>query len=493
VNGTGIGGDGEVSDDLLRESITELHEQALCGFVFTRPDGTILRVNETLLAWTGYDRDDLVSVRRFQDLLTLPGKIYYENHYFPLLRMQGSVKEIAFDLVRGEGDPLPVLVNSIQRTDADGRPVLVASTVFNATDRRRYERELLDARRTAEQLAAVVTTSNDGIVSMSPDGVVQTWNGGAERLFGYPAETMIGRNLRDLLSAGQDDARWQTMVNDLQAGHAVHQEMIGHRADGGQVDVSVGLAPHPDLLGNLGGISAIIRDIGERRQIERLQQEFLAMATHELRNPLTSIRANAQIMQRRAAYSDRAVDAILSQSIRLGRLVDDLLLASQIEADRLDLRLEETDLIPEVRMLAESLAPERATVEADDGSESMIVFADRERLGQVIANLITNAVKYSPEDSEIAVRLSSGHDTVSIAVADRGVGIPPEAIPHLFDRFYRVAGTQLRTPGIGLGLYISRRIVEAHGGRITVESEPGKGSTFTVTLPVRAAGTQQPD
>jgi PAS domain S-box-containing protein len=326
---------------------------------------------------------------------------------------------------------------------------------------------------------------------MSPDGVVLTWNGGAERLFGYSAETMIGRNLRDLLSAGQDDAPWQAMMDDLRAGHAAHQEMTGLRADGRRIDISVGLAPHPDLLGHLGGISAIIRDIGERRKIERLQQEFLAMATHELRNPLTSIRANAQIMQRRAAYSERAADAILSQSIRLGRLVDDLLLASQIEADRLDLRLEETDLVAEVRMLAESLALERATVETEDGSESMIVLADRERLGQVIANLVTNAVKYSPEDSEIAVRVSRGQDTVSIAVADRGVGIPPEAIPRLFDRFYRVAATQLRTPGIGLGLYITRRIVEAHGGRITVESEPGQGSTFTVTLPTRAAARQQ--
>lgn len=490
--GAGTDGDDEVSEDILRESIAELYEQALSGFVFTRPDGTILRVNQTFLDWTGHGRDDLVHARRFQDLLTLPGRIYYENHYFPLLRMQGSVKEIAFDLVRREGDPLPVLVNSIQRTDADGRPFLIASTVFNATDRRRYERELLAARRNAEQLAAVVTTSSDAIVSMSPAGIVQTWNGGAERLFGHAADAMIGANLRDLLSDGQDDARWQAIMEELRAGRAVHQEMTGRRADGGQVDISVGMAPHPDLLGNLGGISAIIRDIGERRKIERLQQEFLAMATHELRNPLTSIQANAQILQRRAAYSERAVDAILSQSARLGRLVDDLLLASQIEADRLDLRLGETELVAEVRMLAESLAPGRSTVRVEDGSEAVIVRADRERLGQVISNLITNAVKYSPEDSEITVRLSTDEGTVSIAVADCGVGIPPDAIPHLFERFYRVAGTQLRAPGIGLGLYISRRIVEAHGGRITVKSAQDKGSTFTVTLPVEAPANQQP-
>src|SRR5688572_190403 len=124
-----------MSDELLHDSLDVLYEQAPCGYVFTRPDGTILRVNQTLLAWTGYERAELVSVRRFQDLLTVPGKIFYENQYFPLLRVQGFVKEVAFDLACRGREPLPVLLNSVQRTDADGRPILVASTIFDATDR----------------------------------------------------------------------------------------------------------------------------------------------------------------------------------------------------------------------------------------------------------------------------------------------------------------------------------------------------------------------
>ena len=475
-------GEGGVSEEDLEESTDTLFEHAPCGFLLARPNGTILRVNDTFLRWTGYERTDLVDVRRFQDLLTVPGKIYYENHYFPLLRMQGTVQEIAFDLIRREGEPLPVLMSSLQRIGADGAPVLIASSIFNATDRRAYERELLLARRSAEQLAAVVSMSNDAIVTMSPTGVVQTWNTGAVRLFGYSTEDMIGANLRDLFSAGQDDSTWYALIDELHSGRPVHQDMICHHAGGGRIDISVGLAPHPDLLGKLGAISAIIRDIGERRKTEHLQQEFLAMATHELRNPLTSIKANAQLMQRRAAYSDRAIDAIISQAARLDRLVGDLLLASQIEADRLDLRLEETDLIAEARLVTESLAAGRSTVQIEDPSEPLIALADRERIGQVLANLVTNAVKYSPEDSEITVRLSKDQGTVTISVVDRGVGIPPEEIPKLFDRFYRVAGASPRTPGIGLGLYISRRIVEAHGGRLVVESEPGMGSTFSVVL-----------
>src|SRR3712207_1195727 len=117
-----------MNDDLLHESLEELYEDAPCGFVLTRPDGAIVRVNRTFLAWTGYEPGELLSGRRFQDLLTVPGKMFYENQYAPLLRMQGVVKEVAFDLLCRGREPLPVLVNAVQRTDADGRPVLIAST-----------------------------------------------------------------------------------------------------------------------------------------------------------------------------------------------------------------------------------------------------------------------------------------------------------------------------------------------------------------------------
>src|SRR3712207_5984696 len=154
---------------------------------------------------TGYARDELVPARRFQDLLTVPGKLFYENQYFPLLRMQGSVQEVAFDLVRGDGERLPVLVNSVQRTDEDGRPLLVASTVFDATQRRRYEQELLAARRRVEQLAEIVTDAGDAILTATPDGVVRSWNAGAERLFGCPVEDAIGQDLRRFLAGlGRD-------------------------------------------------------------------------------------------------------------------------------------------------------------------------------------------------------------------------------------------------------------------------------------------------
>jgi PAS domain S-box-containing protein len=473
-----------VNDDHLRQSLLELYEQAPCGYIFTLPDGTLMRVNQTFLAWTGYTRDELVPVLRFQDLLTMPGKMFYENQYDPLLRMQGHVNEVAFDLVRKDGSRLPVLMSSVRRADEHGSPVLIASTVFDATQRRRYEQELLLARRRAEELAEVVTYSSDAIIRISPGGEVEGWNEAAERLFGHPAQDVIGRSLVDVLTLSDDPVECDRITRELGAGRAIQIETTVHRRDRQSIDVSIGLTPHTGLLGEMLAASLIIRDISERRAIERLQQEFLAMASHELKNPLAAIRGNAQLMQRRASYSERSVHAIIAQSDQLRRLIDDLLLASQIEADRLVLHLTETDVVAEAQLAAVGLFDDAHPVRVAATRGPLMVLADQQRLRQVLANLLSNAIKYSPGGGEIVSCVSRVDGEAQIAVTDHGMGIPAEAIPHLFDRFFRADGAPAQAEGLGLGLYISRRIVEAHGGSIHVESERGRGSTFTVSLPL---------
>lgn len=477
-----------MSEELLLKSMEELFEQAPCGFLLTRPDGAIIRVNQTLLSWIGHDRDELLAGLRFQDLLTMPGRIYYENQYFPLLRLQGFVKGVAFDLARGDREPLPVLIDAIQRTGDDGQRALTAITIVDATDRRAYEQELLRSRRSAEQLVAVLAEASDAVFTTTPAGEIETWNAGAGRLFGRAAREIVGTHLREILCLGEDDAAWQQIMVELRAGRPIHREMTGTHASGHRVDLSVGLTPRLGLLGELLGVSAIIRDISERRETERLQQEFLAMATHELRNPLAGIKGNAQLMRRRAAYSERAVDAIVAQANQLDRLIEDLLLASQIEADRLELMPEKIDLVAEVLAAADALGVAEALVCVEAPSVPVQVMADRQRLGQVFANLLTNAVKYSgAHGGEIVVRVDRAGDEAHVSFVDQGAGIPPEILPRIFDRFYRAPGAAGRAPGLGLGLYISHRIVEAHGGRITVESEVGAGSTFTVVLPLRGS------
>src|SRR5215203_2489055 len=139
--------------NLIEESAEDLYDYAPCGYISALPGGTIVKVNQTFLDWTGYRREDLVDRKRFQDLLTAGGRIFHETHYAPLLRMQGAVREIAIDLICANGGRLPALINSVLRKDEDGNPLLTRTTVFNATDRKEYERELLRERQKAEQAA----------------------------------------------------------------------------------------------------------------------------------------------------------------------------------------------------------------------------------------------------------------------------------------------------------------------------------------------------
>ena len=145
----------------LMETAEELYESAPCGYVSTLPDGTIISANQTFLGWVGIDRQDLVGHKRFQDFLGVGGRIFYETHFAPLLPMQGFVNEIAFDLACADGHPLPVLANTVQKRDAGGKPMVHRITLFNATDRRKYERELLDARRKAEQATEELRRLNE--------------------------------------------------------------------------------------------------------------------------------------------------------------------------------------------------------------------------------------------------------------------------------------------------------------------------------------------
>jgi signal transduction histidine kinase len=211
------------------------------------------------------------------------------------------------------------------------------------------------------------------------------------------------------------------------------------------------------------------------------------MTAHELRNPVAAIKLNAQILQRRGSANERLLATILDQTERLGGLIEDLQLAASIEADRLVLRTQALDLATEARETARSLRSEAHPIAVEAPSEPLIVSADRLRIGQVLTNLLTNAIKYSPAGREVVVRLSRGAEEARVAVIDRGIGIPRTALPRLFERFYRVDPAASRVSGLGLGLYICRRLVEAHGGRIEVDSEPGAGSTFTIVLPLPTA------
>jgi len=231
-------------------------------------------------------------------------------------------------------------------------------------------------------------------------------------------------------------------------------------------------------------ISAV-RDITDRKRLDQAHHDFVAMTSHDLGSPLTVMRARAQLMQRRGTYDEESIAAILEQTARMDRLIGDLRELVQVEGGGLSLDRKAVDLVGLAQEAVERVSTLTTVhvvrVEAPD--LPIVVTGDRDRLEQVLDNLLGNAVKYAPEGGEVLVTVEVVGGQVYLRVADQGPGIPTYALPRLFERFYRGQHAAGGT-GLGLGLYISRMLVEAHGGRISATSKPGAGSTFTVVLPL---------
>ena len=276
------------------ETAWELFEAAPCGYLFTQPDGTIVKVNQTFLDWTGYERNDLAPPKRFQELFTRPAAIFYETHFAPLLRMQGYVKEVALDIMCKNGEALPVLLNSTIQHDEYGEPAVVRTTIFDARERRRYERELLSATRQAELLAAVVNESSDAIVTMNADLTIKTWNRGAEMLFGFPAAEVIGKNWQELIVPADERSHAARHLEHLQNGHALNYEAVRQTKSGELIPVAVSVMPRIEPPNEVVAYSAVLRDLREVRRGEQERQalrdiQMINHLAHEINNPLQAV------------------------------------------------------------------------------------------------------------------------------------------------------------------------------------------------------------
>ncbi len=264
------------------------------------------------------------------------------------------------------------------------------------------------------------------------------------------------------------------------------------RLDGIDIDVSITGAPMRDAEGAIIGAVIVMRDVTERRQLEGERHHMLAVVTHDLRAPLTSMKMRAIFMRRRMDLGDvptaHDLDQLDESIHRMEYLVNDLLDAERLDAGHFTLDKRPCDLTDLCRQIAEeqSAATDRP-ITLDVPSVCLHVTADVDRLAQVLTNLLSNALKYSATDRPVTLRLSESAGCARVEVRDEGPGIPPEALPYLFGRYYRVPGIEVRhgtVSGIGLGLHICRRLVELHGGQIGVVSTPGSGATFWFTLPL---------
>jgi PAS domain S-box-containing protein len=232
-------------------------------------------------------------------------------------------------------------------------------------------------------------------------------------------------------------------------------------------------------------VGILFTNITQRKLTELLQQDFVAMASHDLSGPVTVLRARAQLMQRRQAYDEESISVIIEQTQRMERLIDDLRELVRLETGKLELVRRPVSLhslaqaaIDRIRMQAPDRDLQLAALNPPEST-----WVDADRMAQVLDNLLGNAVRYSPPGGAITLTVMQVADVAQLSVADQGRGIDPDAIPYVFDRFYR-AGSRSADGGLGLGLYITRMLVAAHGGQIWVESTPGVGSTFFVSIPI---------
>jgi PAS domain S-box-containing protein len=498
-----------------------------------RPDGLYLQAR---LAAIVDSSDDVIVSKTLEGVITSWNRA--AERLFGWTATEAIGKHITLIIPRerwAEEDDVLAKIRSGERVDhfetvrvtKDGRFVDVAITVSPVRDgsgrivgASKIARDIGERRRaeiTQARLAAIVESSDDVIVSKTLEGVITSWNGAAERLFGWTAAESIGKHIT-LIIPRERWAEEDDVLARIRRGERVdHFETVRVTKDGRFVDVSITVSPVRDASGRIVGASKIARDISERRRLEdarvaalarerearqqaealsRTKDELLATVSHELRTPLNSIFGWARMMQSSDMDDSarmRALNAIIRNVSALGRLVEDLLDLSRVVTGRMRLDLRLVDIISVVEAAMETVRPAAdakgiTLATTTHGSIGMIRAAP-DRLQQVVWNLLMNAVKFTPTGGRVDVSLQRARSMLEMQVSDTGEGIAPELLPHIFDAFRQGDNSSTRRyGGLGLGLTLVRQLVELHGGQVRAESR-GKngGATFTVTLPLASA------
>jgi PAS domain S-box-containing protein len=421
------------------------------------------------------------------------------------------------------------------RQTKDGRLIDISLTVSPVRDSwgqiigaSKIARSIGEQRRAtaaALHLAALVQSSEDAIVSKDLNGIVQSWNPAAERLFGYTAREMIGQSIRKIIPANRQSEEDEVLAK-IRAGIAVnHFETKRQAKDGRLLDIALTVSPIRDHTGRIIGASKIARDMGEHKRLlrekqaaaareeaarremlevqnrriqeaARLKSEFVANMSHELRTPLNSIVGFAELITDArfgplpGKYQEFA--RIMHRSAQhLLQLINDILDLAKVESGKIDFQPELVDLAPLVKdamtVVTGLAAKAKISLTADVAPDIGPVHLDPMRLKQVLYNYLSNAIKFTPEGGQVELRVRrEGDDRFRIEVEDTGIGIRPEDQHRLFIEFQQLdASTAKKFPGSGLGLALTKRLVEAQGGTVGVRSEFGSGSTFFASLPMQ--------
>ncbi|KAA0115653.1 PAS domain S-box protein [Methylobacterium sp. P1-11] len=512
------------------DDLEDLFENAPCGYASALPNGRISKVNRTLATWLGHTNEHLVG-RRFLDLLNIAGKVYYETHFAPLLRMQGFFNEVALDLMRADGTTLPVLVNAVVRRDEGGDIRFIRITVFNASDRRRYEREMLEARRAAERATAALQDLNatlEGRVADRARALEQAWrlspdllaiadgqgtflavNAAWKTLLGWEVSDLVGQSFVGFTHPDDLDATQAALGRVLTAPMVKPYEYRLKHADGtyrrfswtGVFENGQIYATGRNTTAEYEQAAALSRAEEALRQSQKLEAvgQLTGGVAHDFNNLLTIIRSSVDFLrrpdlpeERRARYMDAVSDTV----DRAAKLTSQLLAFAR----RQTLKPEVFDVGDRLRGIADMLdtvTGARIRVVTAIPDLPCFVKADVSQFETALINMAVNARDAMDGAGTLTLRLDDtsnlpsirGHAAASgqfasISLTDTGTGIAPDQIGRIFEPFFT---TKEVGKGTGLGLSQVFGFAKQSGGDIEVESERGRGTTFTLYLPMIAA------
>jgi PAS domain S-box-containing protein len=347
-----------------------------------------------------------------------------------------------------------------------------------------------------QQLDAIIEHGADGVMIVDPELRILVFNRALSQMTGWPADQALGKPCYQVLAlegvSGRDLCGVEPGSAVFEDGEPWVAEGELCRPAGSRLAVRVTYSPLHDEEGRLSHVLANVVDITRFREAEEMKSTFISVVSHELKTPVSLIKGYANTLAREDANWDGAtvregLQIISEESDRLNNLINNLLDASRIQAGGFNLERADVSLPRLASRVIETFRPQTQTHRfiLDFAQDFPLISGDEERLRQVFNNLVSNAIKYAPEGGEIRIGGWSDGEQVTVYVADQGIGIPAEEQDRLFQRFYRVdSSLRRKTQGAGLGLYLCRSVVEAHGGRIWLRSEPGKGTTVFFALPV---------
>ncbi len=417
-------------------------------------------------------------------LFAATGVIAWQKWVAPWRQIERLVRQIA-----GNEHPRTFLVGGGPESKRVG---LVLENIFA---RQQELGRQIAGRESGTQ--TILRAMQDGLLVVDKSLRVTLVNQAFRKLFGVP-EISLAAPLLDVVR----DATVDRLIEEtLRTGKAMQSELV--RADSktnSERDVEISAVPVKDDAGQTTGAVVLFHDITQLKQTDKVRRDFVANVSHELRTPLSILRGYIETLLDNPQTSDKELSRILRvmerHSKRLGLLVDDLLTLAQLESRSAGLQFSDVQLAElfesVIRDWEKKLAEKRLKVVVDLSPDARTIRADETRLHEVLYNLLDNALKYSRENGEIRLRAAQRGPEIVLSVTDNGIGISKDDLPRVFERFYRADKARSRElGGTGLGLAIVKHIAQLHGGRVEAESEPGKGTTIRVVLPMTWRGNSE--